>query len=311
MTDNPDWAWQEMVLKGRLSDADGDAFESLFTEIAKAAWGADYTPTIPMGSRGDLKCDGFRKSEGAVHQLYGPRYGQADVDRALTKIREDFRGAHVHWGSFLKKWVFVVGVYQGRMPAELIREVETISSELGVAAEIWTREEVIELAARLPEAERRRLFGAAPVRADMVRHVSYTSIGRALAFVRGHDAGGPLEPVPLPPKVAVKAEYNRLSTAAKRFLALGQTGADSVRRYLRDQVDPSEAQRMADGFKDRYRTVTTEGAEPDAAFGEMLGYAGGGTVDVAREAAALAVVAHFFSTCEIFDRPPADWQPAP
>lgn len=310
MADDLDWAWQELTLKRRLAETDGDAFEALFGDIAKAAWGADYIPTIPMGRRGDLKCDGFRQSLGIVHQLYGPRYGQANVDHALAKIDEDFRGAHAHWGTLLKTWIFVVGLYQGRVPSELARAVATLSAELGVPAQIWTRTEIIALAATLPESDRKALFGAAPDRGDMVRHVTYANIGRALAFVRGHEAAAPLDPVPLPPKVALKAEYNSLSAAAKRFLGLGQTGADHVRRYLMDQVDPAEAQRMADGFGERYKTLIAEGAEPDVAFGEMLSFAGGGTTDVARDAAALAVVAHFFSTCEIFDRPPADWQPA-
>jgi len=310
MADDHDWAWQEMALKARLADVDGDAFESLFGDIAKAAWGPDFQATIPMGRRGDLKCDGFRQSLGIVHQLYGPRYGQANVDQALTKIDEDFRGAHAHWGMLLKRWVFVVGLYQGRVPSEILRAVAILAADLDVPAEIWSRDDIIALAASLPADKRSALFGVAPGRADMVRHVTYANIGRALAFIRRHEAATPLVPVPLPPKVVLKAAYNKLSPAAKRFLGLGQTGADLVRRYLMDQVDPSEAQRMADGFGERYKTVVAEGAEPDAAFGEMLGFAGGGTTDVAREAAALAVVAHFFSTCEIFDRPPADWQPA-
>lgn len=310
MTDDLDWEYQQLTLKARLAEVDGDAFETLFGDIAKAAWGADFLRTIPMGSLGDRKCDGFRQSEGAVHQVYGPRYGQANVKDALRKIEEDFTGAHAHWGVQLKKWVFVVGLYAGRVPSDLIQAINALSAALKVPAEIWTRDEIIALAKSLPPLARRELFGAAPSRTDMVREVTYANIGRALAAIRHHEAFAPLDPVALPPKVLLKAEFNGISAAAKRFLALGQTSADSVRRYLMDQVDPIEAQRMADGFRDRYKTVVDEGAEPDTAFGKMLGFAGGGSIDPGREAAALAVVAHFFSTCEIFDRPPADWQPA-
>lgn len=310
MTDDLDWDYQLLTLKARLAEVDGDAFEILFGDIAKAAWGSDYIKTIPMGRLGDRKCDGFRMSEGAAHQLYGPRYGRANVNKASAKIDEDFKGAHTHWGGQLKKWVFVVGLYAGRVPSDLIHKVNAMSEELGVPAEIWTRDEIIALARTLPASARRDLLGAAPNRADMVREVTYANIGRALAAIRREDAVSPFEPVALPPKVQLKADYNGLSSAAKRFLSLGQTGADSVRRYLKDQVDPSEAERMADGFRDRYRTVVEDGAEPDAAFGKMLRFAGGGSTDPGRDAAALAVVAHFFSTCEIFNRPPAEWQPA-
>jgi hypothetical protein len=310
MTDDLDWAWQELTLKQKLGEIDGDAFETLFGQIAKAAWGDDYQATIPMGSRGDLKCDGFHQSEGAVYQLYGPRYGQARVDDALAKIDEDFRGAVTLWGPALKSWTFVVGLYAGRTPSEILRAVATLSASLGIPAKVWTRDDIVALAATLPTSERRRLLGGAPGRADMVHYVTYENIGRALAYVRGHQERSELDPVDLPPKVDHKAEYNLLSVSAKRFLGVGQTGSVHVQNYLSDQVDPAEAQRMADGFTARYKAVVAEGVEPDAAFGAMIRFAGGGSTDVARDAAALAVVAHFFSTCEIFDRPPADWQPA-
>ncbi|MDR6624474.1 ABC-three component system protein [Caulobacter segnis] len=308
--DDLDWAWQEMALKVRLSEIDGDAFESFFAAIAKAAWGDDFQATIPMGSRGDLKCDGYRRSEGRVFQLYGPRYGQAKVDDALKKIDEDFRGAKAHWGSQMRSWTFVAGLYASRTPSEILLSVADLDTKLGVPAKVWSRDDIIALAKTLSSEDRRRLLGAPPQRADMVRHVTYENIGRALTYVRGHQADSDLAPVSLPPPIDVKAQYNLLSAPAKRFLSVGQTGAAHVQRYLSDQVDPSEAQRMADGFSTRYKAVVAEGAEPDAAFGAMVGYAGGGSTDMAREAAALAVVAHFFSTCEIFDRPPADWQPA-
>lgn len=310
MTDDLDWAWQELTLRQKLGEIDGDALETLFGQIAKAAWGDDYQATIPMGSRGDLKCDGFRQSEGAVYQLYGPRYGQANVNDALAKIAEDSKGALTHWGPSMKSWTFVVGLYAGRTPSEIVRAVASLPTSLGVPAKVWTRDDIIALAKTLPAAERRRLFGGAPGRADMVHYVTYENIGRALAYVRGHQETSELDPVALPPKVEHKAKYNLLSVSAKRFLGLGQSGAAHVQNYLSDQVDPAEAQRMADGFTARYKAVVAEGAEPDAAFGAMIGFAGGGSTDVARDAAALAVVAHFFSTCQIFDRPPADWQPA-
>ncbi len=57
--DEIDWEWQEMRLQLLLRDVDGDAFETLFQDIGKALWGRAFHATIPMGSRGDLKCDGL------------------------------------------------------------------------------------------------------------------------------------------------------------------------------------------------------------------------------------------------------------
>ena len=67
--DELDWEWQKLKLQNRLTEVDGDAFETLFQEIGKARWGSQFQPTIPMGSRGDLKCDGFHTETGCVYNV--------------------------------------------------------------------------------------------------------------------------------------------------------------------------------------------------------------------------------------------------
>lgn len=114
--DEFDWEWQRLRAESELKDLEGDAFETRFQAIAKSLWQEDFTPTIPMGRRGDLKCDGFRSSTGTVYQCFGPRYGQANVDDALAKIDEDFRGAKAHWDSRLREWKFVVNLYRDKFP---------------------------------------------------------------------------------------------------------------------------------------------------------------------------------------------------
>ena len=126
--DQHDWQWQELQLRVRLAEADGDAFETLFQSICKNLWGNAFLATIPMGRRGDLKCDGFHSTTGCVYQCYGPRYGQANVSDALEKIEEDFKGAKDHWQDLMTKWVFVVGLYRNKLPSEMIRLVFQLSA---------------------------------------------------------------------------------------------------------------------------------------------------------------------------------------
>jgi hypothetical protein len=194
--DNYDWQWQELKLQALLASVDGNAFETLFQNIAKGLWKSDFAPTIPMGSRGDLKCDGFRTDIGALFQCYGP--------------------------------------------------------------------------------------------------------------IRGEISTVPFVSIELPSTVEKKIEFNILPQAAHHFLGIGQLGADQVRKYLADKVDPLEAERMVDGFKNRYSELKLMGEEPATAFQQLLIFAGGATGEVEREAAALAIVTYFFSACEIFEQPPED-----
>jgi hypothetical protein len=302
--DEIDWEWQAIRMRLRLTEIDGDAFESFFQDIGRALWGSVFQATIPMGRRGDLKCDGWRSDVGYLYQCYGPRYGQMNVDDAIKKVNDDFRGAKDHWNELLNKWCFVVGLYRDKVPSEVLRLVAQLSIELKVPSEVLHREDIVLLARGIQADIRAAMFGKAPVRQDMIRRVTYENIGRALAFIRADITQSPTASVPLPPDVDKKVAFNELPNSVRHFLTVGTTAADRVRRYISDHAEPDEASRMAEGFSARYRTLRGEGAEPADAFRELVIFAGGAHGDPDRDAAALAIVTHFFSTCEIFERPP-------
>jgi hypothetical protein len=304
--DEIDWEWQRGRLQVRLSEVDGDAFETLFQDIAGALWGTAFQPTIPMGSRGDLKCDGFHYGTGTCYQCFGPRYGRVEVDDALSKIDADFCGAKDHWQGLLQRWCFVLGVYRDKTPSEIVRKVGELSAELEVPAEILHRDHIIDLAHDIEASKRVEMFGKAPLPADMIRRVSYENIGRALAFIRADSTASPTELIPLPPDINTKIAFNMLPDSVRHFLTVGATSADNVKNYLLARAEPDEADRMAEGFSRRYAAVKAAGAEPAEIFQQMVVFAGGATGQPDREAAALAIVTHFFMTCEIFERPPSE-----
>lgn len=303
--DEIDWAWQELHLRVRLRDIDGDAFETLFQDIGKALWGNAFHATIPMGSRGDLKCDGWRPDVGYVYQCYGPRYGQANVSDALKKVDEDFRGAKEHWGELLKRWFFVVGLYKDKVPSEISRLMAQLSDELKVPSQVLHRDDIVALARDIVADVRAKMFGGrAPGRRDMIRRATYENIGHALAYIRADITRSPLEPIPLPTAVEEKVAFNMLPDSVRHFFGISAAAAKRVEKYIEDRADPDEGARMAAGFTACYRLLRSEGAEPAEAFRQLLIFAGGATGDPDREVAALAIVAHFFVTCQIFEQPP-------
>lgn len=156
------WEWQRKTAETKFSNIDGDAFEHEVQSIFKGLWGDDFSPTLPMGSWGDLKCDGYRRSTATVYQCYGPRNGRVNVSEALNKIREDFRSARDHWKDDLKEWKFVVNVYKDKLPAALVREISLISREIGVTAGPIDRSDLLELIRSLPDIKRAHLYGKPP-----------------------------------------------------------------------------------------------------------------------------------------------------
>jgi hypothetical protein len=289
-----------MHLHNRLKDIHGDAFESYFQDIGKALWGTAFHAAIPMGPRGDLKCDGWRSDIGHLYQCYGPRYGRVSTSDALKKIDEDFRGAKDHWGDLLKKWWFVVGFYQEKSPPELSRLMARLSIELDVPSDMLHRGDIVDLARDIEGGRRAKMFGGrAPSSGDMTRGATYENIGRALASIRADITRSPLASIPLPTATDYKIEFNLLPNNVKHFFGIGVAAAKHVENYIAYRADPEEGARMAAGFIKRYETVVSEGAEPNEAYRQLIFYAGGATGDPDRDIAALAIVIHFFSTCQI------------
>jgi hypothetical protein len=129
---------------------------------------------------------------------------------------------------------------------------------------------------------------------ELRRRVTFDGIGRVLAFVRQTQGITDLGSIEIPVSVEEKCAHNLLSRAATEFLRLGLQSESRVGEYLTRQVEPTEADDMAESFKGRYRALRAE---------EMIIYAGSITGDLEHDAAALSVVAYFFVTCDIFERP--------
>jgi hypothetical protein len=82
------------------------------------------------------------------------------------------------------------------------------------------------------------------------------------------------------------------------------TKADLVDRYFGGHHDPTYRDEVAEKFRRRYEELRSEGLSPDRVFDELRIYIGGSTLQSAEyDAALLAILAYFFESCDIFERP--------
>ncbi len=138
----------------------GKAFESFFARVMAHGFTGDFEPVRPYGPKGDLKCDGFRPSDGTVFQSYAP--DSTKLADLLAKIDEDFEGARTHWGAKMKRWEFVHNDVRG-LPAEAVRKLDELRAA-HAAIEIATFGEAeMRAVVHAPGASPTRdLFGAVP-----------------------------------------------------------------------------------------------------------------------------------------------------
>jgi hypothetical protein len=273
----------------------GKAFETLFARIMTHAFPGDFQTVIPYGPKGDLKCDGYRVSDGTVFQCYAP--DSIKLADLLAKIDKDFHGALAHWGNRLQRWEFVHNDVRG-LPAEAVQKLSDLAAAkpaLTIAkfAEAEMRNLVMDLALHQLED----LFGVAPSQRTLER-LDFAALRPVLIAIQRQ------QPPANPPLVApspLKLQNNKLSDDAAGLLRQGRRREKLVQDFFDAWPDPDFGEAIAEGFRKRYEALKTVGLEPDAIFGELQAFAGGMDGEPSWQAAVLAVMSYFFEHCDIFE----------
>jgi hypothetical protein len=290
--------WWGMRFRIEFLERKGAEFQTLFTRIMELRHPGDFTQVRPWGNIGDLKCDGWLASEKRLFQVYAPNeLSQAQTDK---KMDEDFKGALLHWGGKFDHWTFVHNSREGFPPFVLQKTQAFEESHPTIGFVPWgyanLRQKMFELDA-LALAD---IFGAAPSAASM-QSVRFAEIEKVLQHLQVTEppAGADLRPVPKD-----KLAANALSNDVADFLRLGMRKAPVVADFFKRHHDPRYGDALAYQFIQRYLDLKRAGKDPDAIFWELRGYAGANDSKSDREeSAALAVLAHFFEECDIFERP--------
>ena len=273
----------------------GKEFEAFFARIMAHAFPSDFEPVRPYGRRGDLKCDGFRVSDGTVFQCYAP--DTTRVDAVLDKINEDFAGATEHWATRMRRWEFVHNDIRG-LPAEVIQRLEDLrQAHLHVAIAVCGYTELRGHAMGLALDQLADLFGAVPSNRALER-LDFSALRPVIMAIQ---RGTPDAEPPVVAPSAAKLERNSLSEDAAGLLRQGRRREKLVEAFFDQWPDPGFGEEIAEAFRVRYRALKAVRMVPDDIFGELQAFAGGMDGEPARQSAILAVLSYFFERCDIYE----------
>jgi hypothetical protein len=273
----------------------GKAFEILFARIMSHAFEGDFERVRAYGPKGDLKCDGFRVSDGTVFQCYAP--DSMKLSELIDKVDQDFQGAVVHWGARMRRWEFVHNDDRG-LPAQAVQKLDDLRAanptiEIAVFGEAEMRNVVMGL--ELHQLE--DLFGAVPSQRTLER-LDFASVRPVLMAIqrRQPDAEPPIgAPSPL------KLQSNKLSADTAALLRHGRRREKLVQDFFDDWPDPSFGEDIAQAFRTRYKSLKAAGLAPDQIFCQLQSFAGGMDGEPSHQGAVLAVLSYFFERCDIFE----------
>ncbi|MCE4283005.1 hypothetical protein LYZ77_21745 [Xanthomonas hortorum pv. vitians] len=275
----------------------GTAFQDWFVRVAGYAFGPDFEEVRPYGPYGDLKCDGRRISTGSVFQCYAPdSMKEAEL---ITKVDEDFHGARGHWAGNMQEWVFVHNDARG-LPPNAVQHLDALrKAHASLQIATWSEPELLTLTMGLNLSQLQALFGPAASIAIVDRLVMSDLMPIIDALQRQEpNPGNP----PLTPPSAEKLEKNKLSEESGLFLRIGRRKSSLVDTFFRKSPRPDLGERIAEAFRLRYTELKALDLPADTIFKHLQDYAGF-SGEPKRQGAALAVLAYFFDSCDIFEDP--------
>ncbi len=275
----------------------GTAFQDWFVRLAGHAFGPDFEEVRPYGSYGDLKCDGRRVSTRTIFQCYAPdAMKEADL---IDKVDEDFHGARAHWGANMQEWVFVHNDGRG-LPPNAVQHLDGLrQAHAPLQLATWSEPELLGLTMGLELFALQALFGHAASIAIVDRLVMSDLVPIIEALQRQEPNPG--DP-PLTPPSPEKLEKNALSDEAGLFLRIGRRKSSLVDTFFRKSPRPDLGERIAEAFRMRYAELKALDLPADTIFKQLQDYAGFNG-EPKRQGAALAVLAYFFDSCDIFEDP--------
>ncbi len=275
----------------------GEAFQDWFVELAGYAFGSDFEAVRNYGNQGDWKCDGRQVSTGTVFQCYAP--GEVPEREVISKINEDFAGAQLKWPNFMNIWVFVHNDKRG-VPPKIANHLDTLRSDNPtITVEIWTELQLYELFMMMSDDAKSMMFEPAPNQST-VNNLALKDIAPVIDALQKRE---PVPNAPLPPPPSArKLEKNALSKDSAEMLSLGRRKVKLVEKYFTKAGSAELGEKIAQSFRNRYNELKALELDADKIFTRLHEHVGV-YAEPAKKVAAMAILAYFFDSCDIFEDP--------
>jgi hypothetical protein len=290
-------AYYEAKFENEFLRSKGKTFQEFFEKLMGLAYKADFMPCRPWGKRGDLKNDGFLKSEKRLFQVYAPN--EMSETNAISKIKEDFKGAKKYWGQHFNKWVFAHNAVDGLPPHVQMELLDFERLNPSITLEHWGLEEFRLIFRKLTLDDLQSWFGFVP-NEETKASLCFSDLEIVLNSIT---YSSPQHTQSVKDVPMGKIEANLLSDSVASLLKAGMTKAPLVESFLKKWHDETLGERVAESFKTKYRELRTN-YKPNEVFFKLQSWAGGmnrGTPE--HEMAVLTVLAYYFERCEIFEEP--------
>ncbi len=278
----------------KVLESDGTAFQALFESIMSRAHPDNFQAVRTYGNQGDWKCDG--RMNGQYFQCYAP--DAMKEARLRAKMSADYEGCLARWKEDVRTWTLVHNGKSG-LPPGACTLADQLAEKHGVAITQWNRHRLWQELDALPLHKREEILGSVPSRKD-VQSVTFAELKVIVDYLaRTNPDATQVGPVSTPEE---KISVNHLSSYAGQLIRLGVAQTRQVQDYIDRHPDPSVGEVLKKRFSEEYGHLREEvDGDNDLLFGKMYRFASIGSENARIQGAGLAVLVHFFVTCDVFE----------
>ncbi|WP_058856144.1 ABC-three component system protein [Nocardia jinanensis] len=293
-----------LLLKDRLSELHSAAFEEFFHELMCLRH-PGFLDVRTAGSLGDEGSDGLLLHARKLYACYGPQV--FDVTKVVEKFESDLTKALTKRSAEFSTFVFVHNDHRGMHPTVSRCLASAQADNPGILFEQFGHKHFRNEVCRLQLHEVEDLLKTQVPVKDAVYGIGLDELQPLLEHLRTQRRRTNDSNV-VAAVSGKKLDFNGFSEDTKEDLRRMMVRSLDIDLYYSQRVDVTERDEVAAGFNEEYLRLRREFDDPDDILWQLEQYVlGNASAPHANRRAAMAVLAYFFQSCDIFDNPPPEY----
>jgi hypothetical protein len=285
----------------------GQAFEDFFTRIMQLS-NSNFLPVAPQGSIGDRKNDGFVKDDGKYYQVYAPQDPAIRESQAIKKLDRDFKGLYSFWNKKvtpIREFYFVLNdKYKGAYPTLYPEFTKIEKKHPAVKCNPFLAQHLEDVFMSLPVTLIEDILGPI-ILPENIELFDSSIMNEVVKYLLATESPRGPEVFPENPAFEDKILFNGLSSQVAQYLRFGSFQEGELKNYFKVNSTFAKSD-IRDTFNGLYRQAVAEipnnPEKSDLVFFFILDKAHPQKNFMIRNTL-YALMAYFFSYCDIFEEP--------
>lgn len=294
-----------IMLKNKIYSSDGSAFERLFSDIM-SKYNPKFEQVKPYGNVGDRKNDGFDKTMGEYYQVFAPEILEKTIADAVKKLDDDFKGLYNYWNTLcpIKTYNFVINdKYKGAPQPLHGKMLELAKAYPDICFNIITVNRLEDYFLTLSEDDMVAIVGYLVNPTLQLDYSALTEVLNHLMNARGHIEKSDLRSVP---DFEEKIKFNGINLQVASLIRSASYQVGNLEQYFKrnSEFTRTEIQkRITDCYLNAQSAIDSSAEDyADSVVLRMVeDICPAGAL--AAKNAALILIAYYFESCDIFERP--------